>query len=1089
MRYLPAISLVFLFIIAAMLPFLSSVEGSVPSVAVETTEYPFGYDPEEDPLVAEGFRPRYPSPDSPFIQTLEPMPEDAVIHPYGWTPNTLSLEPTRATWTHYYDGAFVDVYVDTSSQGGGSLSSSEQSQLDRIIDDFEDYSWPIVKENFDPLDRVDQIDFKVHKIDGPSGTGGYYQPGTEEFHLDRDDFSWGGTIAAHEFQHMVHRQYDINENLWVDEGCADLAAYLVFGFTSGISSHVYAYLNWRPMNSVVVDDYTFYQDTTTSYYGSSFLFQLYLYEHYGGKNYTHGLVRSSSNGRTGVSNGLAGANTNDRFDEAFEKFMVALSVNDRGAEDGKTYSYSMQSYPNGNIRHPLMDSHSGGDIPISKERIGQNQIYDYSLNSFRFSSPPEVGEIYRLKLDYTAGNPIVALYYETSPTRTVEHIDFGGARAKYIDLDDWGINYTSFRLISSSSADAGLRYELDVLDLIPSVTSMSVSPFLPNGDDGWYTTSPKITLTTGDSRDKIYYRLNGGTEERYTEPIYIFDGVWNLSYNSVDRHNNIESTRYLDIKVDTDGPTSSMVVEPDIPSDVWYTSVPRITINTAHPNAVVEYKFNNDEYQVYTAPIFPPEGESNFFWRSRDQAGNTEMERSRAFKIDTIAPTMEYSIFPETPDGQNGWYISNPTVTLSSPDAKAMYYSLDNGVLQTYINPFSVPDGTHTIKLLPIDKAGNQGEEVRIDLKVDTAVPSLNGSFGGWTYDKNKTSVWISAAPTLIVEGSEGGMFINYSINGEEAVEYSKPIQIEEGITELTVQGMDYAGNPADPLQYYFKVDLKKPYVESYVSEEPVNGWYLGKDVEISLELTGDDDRSSPVIITYMWKGGEEKDYRHPLKIPEGDSTLIYWATDMAGNMMDRRSMDFLKDSTLPAIAWEITGIENGTIEIERELVIDLTMSDDENSITFYAVDFDGDGDFQWSPNPEFRNIYMENGSYSVVGYVKDRAGNVRQKLLVVTVVNPKETDITEKESSNGSDLTMAFILIGVGVLIIMMMTGVLAFVLARRRQEREATMVGPGHHLHAPAMPPGMKPSPSWHSVPPPPVPPGHVNPAPNRPGLPPTK
>jgi hypothetical protein len=1043
---IPAIAVGILFLLMPLIPGTTAIFDNTQEMKVDDLGYPDGYVPSEDPLVKLGFRPRFTNDGSQFIQTPEPMPEDAVMHPYGWTPNSLFSNPTRAEYTHYFDAVTVDVFVDTSSSGGGDLSSNEKTLLDRIIDDFLNYSWPRVKNYFDPSDKVDHVDFLVHKIDGPSGTGGYYQPGTDEFHLDRDDFSWGGIIAAHEFQHYVHRQYDSNENLWVDEGCADFGAYLVYGITSGIASHVYAYLNWAPRHSLVVDDMTFYYDSTTSYYGSSFLFQLYMIEHYGGKNYTHGLVKSYSNGIAGVDAGLAASGSSDRFEEAYSNWMVALSVNDDYAGDGTTYSYSQKTYSNGQIRLPITKSHSG--TPVDSSLSSNSRINSFGVNSIRFTSPPESDETYRLKLSYTAGSPIAALYFESDPPRSVIHLDFGSSRTKIIDLDDWGTKYSSFRLITSSTAESDLNYELDILDLVPPVSEFSISPKLPDGIDGWYVTSPQVTLASEAAAD-IYYRLNSGEEQKYSQPFFVPEGIWNISFHAVDRHDNIESLRYFDVKVDTSSPSSSIVVEPDMPDDTWYTSPPMITLNTAHPNTIIEYKFGNGDYQEYDVSFSPPEGISTLFWRSVDQAGNEEDEKSRSFRIDTIPPSLEYSFYPYVPDGKNGFYRTSPSLSISSEDGDAIYYSIDDGDLLVFMGPVTIPDGEHTIKMLPIDKAGNRGEEVRVEVKVDTETPSIQGMFEGWEYDRGNSSDWITVAPTLDVAGSEEGMTINYSINGGLNQQYERPIQINEGITEIWIHAEDDAGNQAEPVSYFFKVDLKIPFVEPVVSEEPQNGWYQSSSVEVDLKLLEEDDRSSPVKIEYQWSGGETEIYRNPISVPEGKNTLLYWATDAAGNRMETRSLDFKKDSTLPGIGLDIPELDSGIIQAGSKITVNLSSSEDENGIGFYSVDFLGMGDLDWSLDPLFTYVYAAPGTYNITGYVKDAAGNIREKTkeIVIAPADIKDPNGDGDDDENGSS-SMIFAVIG-AVVLLLILVAVLAVVLVRSRSHHSGGATQVNHHPH----------------------------------------
>ena len=56
----------------------------------------------------------------------------------------------------------------------------------------------------------------------------------EAIFIDIDDapLTWSKVILAHELQHLMHNALDPYENLWIDEGAADMAAFLCFGGSS-----------------------------------------------------------------------------------------------------------------------------------------------------------------------------------------------------------------------------------------------------------------------------------------------------------------------------------------------------------------------------------------------------------------------------------------------------------------------------------------------------------------------------------------------------------------------------------------------------------------------------------------------------------------------------------------------------------------------------------------------------------------------------------------------------------------------------------------------------------------------------------------
>ncbi|MFW3145852.1 MAG: PKD domain-containing protein [Thermoplasmatota archaeon] len=1010
-------------------------------------------------LESLGYRPQLPYPGAETIQTPEPIPEDAVYPPVHPSLNSLSSsQSTRATWDKYYEDDILTVYVDVSSGGGGQLSSNEQQLLDRIISDFVNFSFPRVKDYYDPLERITNAIFQVHQIDGPSGTGGYYSPGSDDFHVDRADLSWAGVITAHEFEHYVHRQYDPYENLWIDEGSADYAAYLVYGISSATAGHLYAYLEYRPYYGLVVSDTTFYQDGTTAYYGVSYLYQLYMTYQYGGKNWTRALVRQTQRGIYGVNRALSSLGYSEDFDDSFGKWMVASRFNDGGIGEGQ-YEFGEKSYGYGTINMKLWKTHSG--IPIS----GSKEINGYSNTIIRFTSPPGGWDDFRLKMTFSNADPIVALYPETSTNRDVIFLEFNGGRSITYDFSGWGSKYDAFQMVVSGTGYTTFDYELDVLDLEPPETSITVTPRTPDGIDGWYITAPKIALQS-ESGATIRYQIDGGPVQLYGVPFYLTDGIHNISYWSMDRHDNMEEKRYLDIKSDTIAPQSTINVEPDLPEDQWLTTAPLIMLTTDHPNSVMEYHWNNDDFEPYTGPFFAPEGENVLYWRAVDQAGNYEQYHSRRFMVDTQPPHMYYSIYPKEPDGVDGWYVTNPQVSLTSEDAKMMYYALDNADLQPYMAPITVPDGEKKLRFVCVDQAGNLGNETRLEFKVDTGEPELFGMFDGLEYTPENSSRWINIPPILTLTSSEDHMTINYTINRGKSLNYENPFEIPEGENEIEVRGMDRAGNTAESLFYLVKVDKRAPFVEHSFSHASGNGWFNDFRAAVELKLVEEDNRSSQVRIYYRWNTEPESLYRGSVEIPEGINSFQFWAEDLAGNTMEPRTIQTKKDSTLPLIYLTTEGLGNGTLDQGGKITIDLTGSSDESGIAAYSFDIYGTG-LNWVAEGVLEHSFNEPGTYDVVVSVRDSAGNIRNETFTVVV---KEVH-SGSPGQNGGDSNGALLLVlalGAGLIILIIVMG-MVFLLVKGRDH-------PHHELHLPPgtvkpingsppvhhLPPGVKPPPS---------------------------
>lgn len=136
-------------------------------------------------------------------------------------------------------------------------------------------------------------------------------------------------VFAHEFEHLIHFDMDPDEPSWVDEGLADMAGFFCgYGHSSG---HVAYYIVYHPVTSL-----TFWGGGLQDY-GASYLFQLYLYEKFGGAAFTSALVQEQANGIEGVENTLAAFGYVDTFDEIFDDWTVANYLDDTRVNDRYGY--------------------------------------------------------------------------------------------------------------------------------------------------------------------------------------------------------------------------------------------------------------------------------------------------------------------------------------------------------------------------------------------------------------------------------------------------------------------------------------------------------------------------------------------------------------------------------------------------------------------------------------------------------------------------------------------------------------------------------------------------------------------------------
>ena len=259
-------------------------------------------------------------------------------------------------------GTHAYIYVEDGQDVDGSV-------LDRIRDEFDSTIYPKDTSVFgsEPRPGVDG-DERVYLLlldirDGWNGTtvtgyiAGYFHslneypnadlPADERYsnekemiYIDLNPAQAGseaslGTVA-HEFQHMIHWWMDSghDEETWVNEGCSDLAQYVCgYGYprshlvTGSPSSP--GFLE-KPDHQLTLTGPAWSSPTNKvlASYGASFMWTLYLWEHYGGDDTIRRLVGEQANGIQGVNDALAAVGTGDRFEQVFRRWAAANYLDD-----------------------------------------------------------------------------------------------------------------------------------------------------------------------------------------------------------------------------------------------------------------------------------------------------------------------------------------------------------------------------------------------------------------------------------------------------------------------------------------------------------------------------------------------------------------------------------------------------------------------------------------------------------------------------------------------------------------------------------------------------------------------------------------
>lgn len=146
--------------------------------------------------------------------------------------------------------------------------------------------------------------------------------------IDRSDVEG---IVAHEFQHMIRRNVDDNEDTWLDEGFSEFTA-VHFGYTYSVG----AALSFLSVPGTQLNTWSESQPRTP-HYGAAMLFTTYFYQRYGDEGIAL-LSADPANGMVSVENTLQQLGQPE-LDALFGDWVLANFLTNPNIEDGR-YGYS-----------------------------------------------------------------------------------------------------------------------------------------------------------------------------------------------------------------------------------------------------------------------------------------------------------------------------------------------------------------------------------------------------------------------------------------------------------------------------------------------------------------------------------------------------------------------------------------------------------------------------------------------------------------------------------------------------------------------------------------------------------------------------
>ncbi|MEO5665707.1 MAG: Ig-like domain-containing protein, partial [Nocardioides sp.] len=351
--------------------------------------------------------------------------------------------------------------------------------------------------------------------------------------------------------------------------------------------------------------------------------------------------------------------------------------------------------------------------------------------------------------------------------------------------------------------------------------------------------------------------------------------------------------------------------------------------------ASTEYRIDEGDWTDYTAPFTISEpGEHTVEFRSTDVAGNEEATRSLTVTVegeepvDTTAPVTTATWNPPAPTGQNGWFVTAPSFTLSATDAGSTVagteFRIDAGTWTAYPGPVTLTgDGAHQVEYHSTDSVGNVETAHVVDVSVDGVAPASTATV-------NAATVTVTAT-----DATSGILRTEVKVDGGDWQPYTGPVTVTgAGTHTVGYRSVDVAGNAEADRSVEVVVEGTPP-GDTTAPTVAVTGVTdkatYGDSRRPQVAWTATDAGSGVATVTASLDGAAIQPGVLDLwRLPLGRHTLTVTATDRAGNSA-ATSVVFTTRTSLTDLRRLVKQFaDDGQIKskVEKRLLRHLTLAD-----------------------------------------------------------------------------------------------------------------------------------------------------------------
>ncbi|MEW6505472.1 MAG: Ig-like domain-containing protein [Chloroflexota bacterium] len=495
--------------------------------------------------------------------------------------------------------------------------------------------------------------------------------------------------------------------------------------------------------------------------------------------------------------------------------------------------------------------------------------------------------------------------------------------------------------------------------------TIAFSPSGTAGNSGWWRSSVTLSASGSDAHSGLSsLSLSCGSNPCTLSA----QGANTVTATAGDAAGNTASSSTT-IYIDSVPPNASLSPSGTLGSNGWYVS--NVTVTTGGSDATsgvasVQTRLNGGAWGGNSVTI-TTDGVHTVEGQSTDVAGNTSSVVSTTIRRDTVPPTASLNI--PTPNGSNGWFVTNPTVSTGGSDAAsgiaASQVRVNGGAWQS--SAVVSGDGTHTVEGRAQDNAGHWSSTVSATVRVDTTPPTANASLPA----PNGQNGWYVSPVTVTAQGDDAtsGIASREVRLGSGAWQANSLTVSTDGTHTVTVRTTDNAGltNTATVNVPY---DATPPVISGLDVSGTAgnNGWYRSNVDVAGLAA----DATSGIALVQV--NGQPN-----LSLSDGVHSVTVRAVDQAGNE-STQTITVRVDTTPPDLTPQIDTPSGQNGWHVAAVQVDASADDATSGVESVRVRINGG-------SPQSLPLTLDqDGIYTIEYEAVDLAGNLTTRTETVRV-------------------------------------------------------------------------------------------------------